>query len=139
VAGDVFVLEQGQLMVERDGVRLATVATPGALVGEMSVLLDTPASATVTAEGPTTVRVLADARSVLAGDPELTFRVARLMATRLDLTSALLVDLTKQHTGKSEQGILARIFSAIHLPVDDGDYVEIARNDMFTAAPPTGD
>jgi CRP-like cAMP-binding protein len=136
--GDLFILELGQLAVERDGVRLAAIATPGALIGEMAVLLDTPASATVTAEGPATVRILADARTVLAGDPELTFRLARLMASRLDLTSALLVDLTRQHTGHTEQGILARIFSALHQPADDRDYVELARNDLFGEPTPAG-
>lgn len=137
--GDIFILEAGTLAVTRDGVKLASIETPGAPIGEMSVVLGTPASATVTADRPATVRVLADARAALAGDPELTFRLARLMASRLDITSALLVDLTRQHTGKTEQGILARIFSAIHLPVDDRDYVELARNDLFAASPARSD
>jgi CRP-like cAMP-binding protein len=32
--GDLYILEQGQLAVERDGVRIATIATPGSLIGE---------------------------------------------------------------------------------------------------------
>ena len=60
--GDLFILESGQLLVERDGVRIATIATPSSLIGEMSVVLGTASSATVKAEKPTTVRVIHDAQ-----------------------------------------------------------------------------
>ena len=39
--GDLFVLESGRLVVERDGVGIATISTPNTLIGEMSVLLGT--------------------------------------------------------------------------------------------------
>jgi CRP-like cAMP-binding protein len=47
--GDLYVLEQGELVVERDGVAIAEISRPDSLVGEMSVVLGTPASATVRA------------------------------------------------------------------------------------------
>ena len=59
--GDLYVLESGRLRVERDGVTLATIGSPGALIGEMSVLLGTENTATVRAEKPTIVRVVKDA------------------------------------------------------------------------------
>ena len=128
--GDLFVLERGQLLVERDGVNLATISTPGALIGEMSVVLGTPNSANVRAGAPTTVRVIADARTYLEQDQALTFRIAWLMASRLDATSAYLVELSKQHSGKAEQNLLGKILSALHLQGDDGG-VPVTRSDMF--------
>src|SRR3569833_2323175 len=59
--GDLYVLESGRLMVERDGVPLATISSEGALVGEMSVLLGTENTATVRAAEATTVRVVHNA------------------------------------------------------------------------------
>ena len=132
--GDLFILESGQLSVERDGVRIATIATPGSLIGEMSVVLGTANSATVQAEKPTTVRVIRDARQYLRTDPELTFRVAWLMANRLDATSAYLVQLTKDHAGKPEGGLLGRILSTLNSP-DDKRYATVSRGDMFGDTP----
>lgn len=128
--GDLFVLESGELLVERDGVTLATISTPGALIGEMSVVLGTPNSANVRAGTPTTVRVIADARTYLEQDQALTFRIAYLMASRLDATSAYLVELSKQHGGKTEQNLLGKILTALHLQGGDGG-VPVNRNDMF--------
>lgn len=128
--GDLFILETGRLVVERDGVKIATVTTTGALLGEMAVLLDKQTTATVRAEGPATVRVVHNAREALENDPALTFMVARLMATRLDSTSAFLVKLSKEHTGKTEQGLLASIMSALQLPAG-GDFALVTREDLF--------
>jgi CRP-like cAMP-binding protein len=128
--GDLFILESGQLAVERDGVRIATIATPGSLIGEMSVVLGTANSATVQAEKPTTVRVIRNARQYLKTDPELTFRIAWLMANRLDATSAYLVQLTKDHAGQPEGGLLGRILSSLNT-ADDKRYTPVSRGDMF--------
>ena len=128
--GDLFILESGQLVVERDGVRIATVSTPGSPIGEMSVVLGTANSATVQAAKPTTMRVIRDARQYLKTDPELTFRIAWLMANRLDATSAYLVQLTKDHAGKPEGGLLGRILSSLNA-TDDRRYAPINRGDMF--------
>lgn len=126
--GDLFILDTGELAVERDGIAIATIARHGAIIGEMSVILGTAATATVKATIPTTVRVIRDAQELLQRDPALSFRLAHLMATRLDTTSALLVDLTRQNSGRTEQGLLGRIFAALHL---SGDEKAVVRNDMF--------
>jgi|APFEC2959095171_1045051.scaffolds.fasta_scaffold02032_7 CRP/FNR family transcriptional regulator, cyclic AMP receptor protein len=129
--GDLFVLESGQLLVERDGVTIASISSPNSVVGEMSVVLGTPNSATVRADGNATVRVIMDARKYLEQDQAMTFRLAWLMASRLDATSAYLVELSRQHTGKAEQNMLGKILSALHLQADDGHYSAVARTDMF--------
>ncbi|HZY68484.1 MAG TPA: cyclic nucleotide-binding domain-containing protein [Devosia sp.] len=115
--GELYVLELGSLTVERDGVPIATITEPGALVGEMSVLLGVDHSATVRAELPSTVRVVADALPFLERNPLMALHVATLACERLDRTSALLVELRKETEGKAEQqGLLSRIFSALTTP-----------------------
>ena len=54
--GSLFILEDGELAVERDGVAVTSISSPNALVGEMSVLLGTPNSATVRSVGRSTIR-----------------------------------------------------------------------------------
>jgi CRP-like cAMP-binding protein len=116
--GDLFILLSGKLAVVRDSVNIATIAQPGTLVGEMSVLLGTRNSATVRADTETKVRVIRDALKLLDSEPDLARRVATLVAGRLDATSALLVELTKQNKGKaSEQSLLNRIMSSLYSPV----------------------
>jgi CRP-like cAMP-binding protein len=95
IGGDLYVLESGRLSVERDGVMLATISAPGALVGEMSVLLGTEHTATVRAERPTSVRVVKDALAYLERQPLVALRVAMLLSQRLDATSIALVELSK--------------------------------------------
>ena len=116
--GDLFLLMSGKLLVVRDGVSIATIYQPGTLVGEMSVLLREQNSATVRAETETRVRVISDAIKLLDSEPDLARRVATLVAGRLDATSALLVELSKQNKGKaSEQGLLSRILTTLYSPV----------------------
>ena len=115
--GDLFVLESGKLVVERAGVQLATITTQGALVGEMSVLLGTENTATVRAEGAASVRVVADALAYLERQPLVALRVAMLLSQRLDATSKLLVELSKEQGMKSaERSTFSRLMSALVTP-----------------------
>jgi CRP/FNR family transcriptional regulator, cyclic AMP receptor protein len=112
--GDLYVLESGRLSVERDGVVIATIEEPDSVVGEMSVLLGSNYSATVRADRDSKVRVVKDAMRILAKQPELTLRLAQLVSQRLDTTSALLVELSRETAGKpSEQNLLRRIWTAL--------------------------
>ena len=129
--GDLFVLESGELSIERDGVPVTTISAKNALVGEMSVFLGTPNSATVRAVDYATVRVIRDARKFLLQDAELAFQLSALVASRLDSTTALLVQLSQEHPGKTEQGLLARLFSALVGP----DERPTSRHDLFDAGP----
>jgi CRP/FNR family transcriptional regulator, cyclic AMP receptor protein len=113
-SGRLYVLESGTLSVERGGVVLTRIDTPGAVIGEMAALLDIPHSATVRAETVAQVRVLDDAAERLSQNAELALHIAMLACARLDATSALLVELRKESAGKaSEQTLLGKIFTAL--------------------------
>ena len=66
------------------------VPTPGAVVGEMSVLLDMPQSATVRAITEVDFFVIDNALDVLHGHPDWLLQIARLLAQRVNATTALL-------------------------------------------------
>ena len=88
--GQLYVLKEGQLEVLRDGKHVSTIKTPGAVVGEMSVLLDMPQTATVRAITEVDFFVIDNALDVLHGHPDWLLQIARLLAQRVNATTALL-------------------------------------------------
>lgn len=123
--GDLYVLESGRLTVERDGIAIATIADPGALIGEMSVLLGDDHSATVRAETASVVRVIDDAIPFLERTPLMALHVATLACERLERTSALVVQLRKEAADRADdQGMFGRIFSALSGPSSRGRAAE---------------
>lgn len=111
--GDLFILASGTLRVERDGVEIARISEPGALVGEMSVLLGADHSATVTAVTPVEVRHIEDGLRWLENSPIAAIHVATLACQRLDATSAALVQLKKDTSDHREASIFDRLFGTL--------------------------
>lgn len=113
-SGRLYLLESGRLTVSRDGVDIAHIDEPWAIIGEMAVLLATPHSATVTAETTVRVRVIEEALDVLSQNPDFALHIATLACARLNATSALLVDLRRGAEGKKqEQALMSRILTAM--------------------------
>jgi CRP-like cAMP-binding protein len=92
-----YVLLTGALRIEKGGTLIAMVGERGTCVGEMSLLLDNPATADVIAEGDTVVAVVEDARSLLDDEGSLTLALARLLAGRLQVMTSYLADLKHQY------------------------------------------
>ncbi len=113
-SGQLYILESGTLTVQREGVNLATIDEPGAIIGEMAVLLGIPHSATVIARDAAKVRVVADALDTLSQNAEFALHLATIACARLNATSALLVELKGQAAGKAkEQALMSRILMAL--------------------------
>lgn len=96
-----FVLVEGRLVVERVGQRIAVVDQPGAMLGEISMLLGVPATATVRAVDHATVHVVDAADTTMLADAEVMGDVARLLAARLQSMVTYLVDVKQQYAGAS--------------------------------------
>ena len=90
-------LRSGTLEVVRDGTTVAVVAEAGAMFGELSLLLDRPASASVRARTESVVVEVDDARGRLANDPAFAVVLARLLARRVDTMTGYLADLRRQY------------------------------------------
>jgi CRP/FNR family cyclic AMP-dependent transcriptional regulator len=83
--------------VRKGDVPINVVTEPGALVGEISVLLGRPYGATVEATAPSVLRHAADGRALLASHPDIAWAVARGLAERLNFVTTYLTDLTHQY------------------------------------------
>jgi CRP-like cAMP-binding protein len=90
MTGALYVLKDGELEVVRDGKYVTTIKTPGAVIGEMSVLLNTPQTATVRAVSEVDYFVIDNAIEVLRTHPDWLLQIARLLAQRVNSTTALL-------------------------------------------------
>ena len=110
-AGDdqrrLYVLEHGALSVELGGARLNLVTTPGSVLGEMGLLLGTPASADVRADGPAVVCEMPEADQLFDSNPEFARHVATTLARRLHRVTSYLDDLQRQFA--DERGALGLV------------------------------
>jgi CRP/FNR family cyclic AMP-dependent transcriptional regulator len=97
--GRLFVLITGQLEVIRGDNVVAVLTEPGAVTGEMSLLLDRPHTATVRAAADSTIYEFEDAAAFLTAQPAVAILIARLLAQRLNVATTYLADLMKQYAG----------------------------------------
>jgi len=95
-SGRLYVLRSGSVTIEKDGVPFARIETPGAVFGEMAVVLRKPATATVRAETDVEVHVADDAEGFLTVNPGAALAVLRTTASRLDGMTQYLVDVKGQ-------------------------------------------
>jgi len=93
--GRLYVLEEGRVEVVRDGVQIAVIETPGAVFGDVAVLLGQPHSADVRALEPSSFLV-ADARTCLLINPAAAVHVATVLAERLDAVNRQLVEVRRR-------------------------------------------
>jgi CRP-like cAMP-binding protein len=107
--GQMYVLVSGSVTVERDGVAFALIDVPGAVFGEMAVVLGRPATATVRAATDIDVRVVDDAEAFLVERPGAAMSVLRTTASRLDGLTQYLVDVKSQFAGTEVEGHLGMV------------------------------
>jgi CRP/FNR family transcriptional regulator, cyclic AMP receptor protein len=94
--GHVYVLAQGRIEVVRDGTPVTVIDEPGALVGEMSVLLGAPHTATVRTLGDVKVHVIEDGNAFFSANPQISWLLARMLANRLNAATTYLADVKAQ-------------------------------------------
>jgi CRP/FNR family transcriptional regulator, cyclic AMP receptor protein len=98
--GHLYVLIKGRLEVVKGNTVLATISEPGAVMGEMSVLLDKPHTATVRAASDSVIYEINDAASFLRQQPAVAILIARLLAQRLNVANTYLADIKRQYAGQ---------------------------------------
>lgn len=111
--GRLYVLKQGDLDVLHEGSSVASFGEPGAVIGEMSALLGVPHSATVRTRLGAEVFVIDDPDSFLDDNPRVARYVARMLATRLQKTTALLVDMRHQIKERDDSQMFDKIFALL--------------------------
>lgn len=108
-----FVLIAGEVEVLRDQVRVAKASTPGAVFGEMSVLLRSTHTATVKALKPSSFSVIENPREFLESSAAASLHVARLLAARLDALNKYLVDVQQQYEGHDHLGMVNEVLDTL--------------------------
>ena len=111
--GSLYVLESGEVEVLRHGITVATIAEPGAIIGEMSVLLDTAHSASVRAKTTVMAHVVENAAQALKKHPELTYKVAQILARRLGATTAFLVESREKLEDTADLDFLEKVYDLL--------------------------
>lgn len=112
--GHMFVLVSGTVVVERDGTPFAQIDHPGAIFGEMSWVLDRPATATARATEDIVVHRIADPRAFFRERPDAAVGVLRMTSARLDGLTQYLVDVKRQFAGNDDHsGMIGQIVDSL--------------------------
>ena len=93
--GRLLILKEGAVEIIKEGVEIAKVTEPGAVFGELSVLLDKPHTADMRALEASQFHV-ADAASLLAQDATALQYIAAILARRLDGANQTLIEMKHQ-------------------------------------------
>jgi len=86
-------LNRGTVDVVKDEVQLTRISEPGAVFGDMSVLLGEPHSADVLAAAPSSFYIVDHAEGFLRQEPLVALYVATVLARRLDEVNRHLIEV----------------------------------------------
>jgi CRP-like cAMP-binding protein len=109
--GRLLILKKGAVVVLKDSIEVARVDAPGAVLGEISALLNQPHAADVRALEDS--QFFAADAALLARDPIALLHVARILAERLVATGADLVELKKQIQAGQPHSVLGKMLQKI--------------------------
>lgn len=97
--GVLYILADGAVEVIKDETLVATTSEPGAIFGDLSVLLGVAHTASVRAVSRSTFYLVNDPRMFLDRNPGACLHLCELLARRLDAVNKYLVDVKHQFAG----------------------------------------
>ena len=110
----VYFLESGEVEVCKNGVSIAEIYEPGAVMGEMSWLLATLPTATVKTSTPCTFRHVANPPEFFRLNPAATVHMATILARRLDSLNRYLVEIKHQFQDRADHlGIIDEVLDSL--------------------------
>ena len=110
--GRLMILKKGNVAILKENTEIARVAEPGAVFGELSILLDQPHTADVRALETSQFHV-ANATTLLAENPIAVLYVATTLAHRLDSANQALIQLKNQLLTGEPHNVVAKTVSKI--------------------------
>ena len=113
-----FVLTEGTVQITKGDYEINRVSDRGSILGDMSVLLGVPPTATVKALTRCAARVTEQGEGFLKSQPDITYFLAQMLAQRLNGVSGYLVDVKRQFEDEqSHLGMVDEILeSLLHQP-----------------------
>jgi len=96
--GYFYVLLHGSVEIYKDDVLLTTMMFPGTIFGEMADILAKPRTCTVKAKGAVRLAKIKSQpmEDLMRDEPEIVAKIIKTLATRLERTTQLLSDHTKE-------------------------------------------
>lgn len=88
--GALFILIEGEIEVFTNGKSVAVLTEPGMIIGEISLLKDSPHTATCKAVGETKVHFIINGREFLLSNPDIFWLISRDIANKLEVTTKCL-------------------------------------------------
>jgi CRP/FNR family transcriptional regulator, cyclic AMP receptor protein len=112
--GRLLFLERGAVDVVVDDVEVARISEPGAVFGEVALLLDEPHLADVRAVQSSSFHVVEDGEAFLDAEPEVLRYISNVLARRLDTVNHLLIE-GKRRSAEAEPrgGFFAEMYQRI--------------------------
>jgi CRP/FNR family transcriptional regulator, cyclic AMP receptor protein len=110
--GRLLILKKGTVAIEKEGTEIAKVTEPGAVFGELSLLLDQPHTADVRALETSQLHV-ANAAALLAQNPIAVLYIAKMLANRLDAANHALIQLKSQLQSGEPHSVVAKTVNKI--------------------------
>lgn len=97
-----FVLIDGKVDVLKGQTLVNCLTEPGAIFGELSILLDVPHTATVKATVPTRTYMVDNPEVFFQSHPHLTYQLAKILARKLNSITTYLADLKNQYEDRDD-------------------------------------
>ena len=91
-----YVLIEGEVEILKQGIPINSYSEPGAMFGELSILLNVPHTATVKAIAPCRTYTIEDGAAFLQSHPEFAVHLATLLAQKLNSITSYLADMKSQ-------------------------------------------
>ena len=117
----IYVLIEGGVNIYKGDILVSSQFDPGAIYGELAVLLNVPHTATVKAATHCRTYVVEDANQFLRAHPDLSFQLASLLARKLNSITTYLADLKYQFEGRDDHlGMVDEVLeSLLHEQVEE--------------------
>ena len=113
-SGRLYVLIDGAVEIAKGDFQINIVSEPGAILGDMSVLLAMPHMATVRALSPARAYVSENGDAFLRSNSEIAYELSKMLAQRLNGVTGYLVDLKRQFEDHdSHFGIVDEILESL--------------------------
>ena len=110
--GHLLILKKGTVAIEKEGREIAKVSEPGAVFGELSLLLDRPHTADVRVLETSQFHV-ANAAALVDQNPIAVLYIAKMLAHRLDDANHALLQLKSQLQAGEPHSVVAKTVNKI--------------------------
>lgn len=111
--GRLLFLKHGAVDVVINDVEVVRISEPGAVFGDVALLLGQPHRADVRAVQASSFHVVEDAEAFLDAEPGILLYIAKVLARRLDAVNHLLIEGKNRAAEAEQRGFFAEMFERI--------------------------